>query len=391
MNLAKIILLIGGFFVFTKASQYFSIMKSLLNLRLQKADGEIKQLNELPEYLETLLPSYDIKLQNLGFSVSHLHLLNTCSVSNFSKQWNMVYFNKDNNCYASVIISLLPEKYEPLKVEFDNIFHDKTRLITQNGTECDVIGEIPNVIFNDPCVPTLEQQYMAHIKKLKSLNRESIKLSAQDYLASEIQTNNNYIISLEQKDYLKSQDGTIWQLRLLPAMKHTIKTLRGIKKIKNLRAAQLKASGAKKLEQIEIPIEAEVNAYLNLEDVLKRPSSGIGWKLMVFFITLTIGIAIFGTAISFSAALFIIGALIVHELGHYIAMLIFGYSDRQILFLPFGGATLGKKTDASALEETLVLLSGPSLGLIVGTICMIAGGRTEIRPLSFCGGFFSIT
>ena len=292
MNLAKIILLIGGFFVFTKASQYFSIMKSLLNLRLQKADGEIKQLNELPEYLETLLPSYDIKLQNLGFSVSHLHLLNTCSVSNFSKQWNMVYFNKDNNCYASVIISLLPEKYEPLKVEFDNIFHDKTRLITQNGTECDVIGEIPNVIFNDPCVPTLEQQYMAHIKKLKSLNRESIKLSAQDYLASEIQTNNNYIISLEQKDYLKSQDGTIWQLRLLPAMKHTIKTLRGIKKIKNLRAAQLKASGAKKLEQIEIPIEAEVNAYLNLEDVLKRPSSGIGWKLMVFFITLTIGIAI---------------------------------------------------------------------------------------------------
>jgi len=388
MNPTKIILFIAGFFVFIKASKYFMVVKSLLNLRFKKTDGEIKQLNELPQYLKTLLPSYDIKLQNLDFSLSHLHLLNTCVVSNFSQQWNLVYFNENNNCYANATVSPLPETHQPVKVEFNNIFSDKSRLVTQNGTECDIIGEVPNAIFCDPWAPTLEQQYMAHIEKLKSLNRESIKLSIQDHLSSEIQSGNDYIASLVQKAYLKSQDETTWQLRLLPAMKHAFKTLRGIKKITALKAAQMKAAGAKKIEPIEIPIEAEVNAYLHLEDLYKQTDSGLGWKLMVFFMSLALGIAIFGTAISFEAAFFIIGALIVHELGHYIAMLIFGYSDRQILILPFGAATLGKKTDASALQKAVVFLSGPALGLIAGTVCIIAGARNEIKPLVFCGGFF---
>jgi Zn-dependent protease len=390
MNPTKIILLIAGFFVFIKASQYFMVVKSLLNLRFKKADGEIKQLNELPEYLAALLPSYDIKLQNLGFSLSHLRLLNTCVVSNFSQQWNLVYFNEDSNCYANAFVSPLPETHEPVKVRFNNIFSDKSRLITENGIEYDIICEVPNAICYDPCAPTLEQQYMAHIEKLKSLNRESIKLSTQDYLASEVQVDNDYIVSLIQKAYLKSQDETTWQLRLLPAMKHAFKILRGIKKITALKAAQLKAAGAEKIEPIEIPIEAEVNAYLRLEEFLKPTGSELGWKLMVFLISLVLAIAIFGTAISFGAAVSIIGALIVHELGHYIAMLIFGYSDRQILFLPFGAATLGKKTDANALQKAVVFLSGPALGLIAGTICIIVGARTEIKPLLFCGVFFLV-
>lgn len=390
MSPTKIILFVAGIFVFTKVSKFFMVVKVLLNLRFKKADGEIKQLNELPEYLEKLLPRYDIKLNNLGFSLSHLHLLNTCVVSNFNQQWNIVYFNKDNNSYANVTVSPLPERHEPVKVEFNNIFSDNSRLITQNGTECDIIGEIPNVIFYDPCVPTLERQYTAHIEKLKGLNRDSIKLSPQDYLAREIQVNNDDLDYKVQKGYLKSQNGVLRQWRLLPTMKHAFKILRGTKKRQALRAAQLKAAGAKKIEPIEIPVEAEVKAYFHLEDLFKPTGSGIGWKLMVFLISIVIGITIFGTVMSFRVALFIIGALIVHEFGHYIAMTIFGYSDRQILILPFGAATLGEKTDANALQKTVVFLSGPALGLIAGTECLIAGARTGIKSLSFCGALFLI-
>lgn len=231
---------------------------------------------------------------------------------------------------------------------------------------------------------------MAHIEKLKSLNRESIKLSGQDYLTSEIQVNNDYIVSLVNKAYLKSEDETTWQLRLLPAMKQAFKVLRGMKKAAALKSAQLKAAGAAKIEPIEIPIEAEIKAYLHLEELFKPAGSGLGWKVIVFFVSLAIGIAIFGAAFSYSSALFIIGALVIHELGHYIAMLIFGYSDKQILFFPFGAATLGKKTDASTLQKAVVFLSGPALGLIAGTICMIVGAKTEIEQLSFCGTFFLV-
>jgi Zn-dependent protease len=390
MNPTKIILFIAGVFVFTKAAQFFMVVKALLNLRFKKADGELKQPNELPEYLEKLLPRYDIKLNNLGFSLSHLHLLNTCIVSNFSQQWNIVYWNEANNCYANVTISPMPERHAPVKVEFNNIFSDNSRLVTQNGTESFIIGQAPNVILYDPCVPTIEQQYIAHIEKLKGLNRVSIRLNPQDYLASEIQANNDYFSYLEQAGYLKSQDETIKQLRLLPAIKQAFKILRGAKKSQVLRAAQLKAAGAEKTEPIEVPVEAEVEAYLRMEDLHKPTGSGIGWKLIVFLISLVMGIAIFGIASSFSVALFVIVALIIHELGHYIAMAIFGYGDRQIVILPFGAATLGKKPDAKALQEAVVYLSGPALGLIAGTICMIVSVRTGIKPLSFGGVLFLI-
>ncbi len=390
MNPVKIILFVAGFFAFIKAAAYLFTLKNLLNLRFKNSDGWLKQPNELPEYLEKLLPVYDIKLQNLGFSFSHLHLFDNYVVGSFSQQWNVVYFNEDNNTYANVTISLLPEKHEPVKVQFNNIFSDNSRLTTQNGIESDMIVDVPNIILNDPYAPTLEQQYMAHIEKLKSLNRKSVKLAPQEYLADEIQSDNDYINSLLQKAYLKPKSETTWQLRLLPAMKYAFTALKWVKKRNALRAAQLKAVGKKKIESIEIPVEAEVNAYLRLEDLHKSSGSGIGWKLMVFLVSFVIGIAIFGTAISFSAAFFILGALIVHEIGHYIAMAVFGYSDRQILILPFGAATMGEKTDAKPLQKTVVFLSGPALGLIAGTLCLIAGAETEIKSLLFCGGFFLI-
>jgi Zn-dependent protease len=390
MNPSKIFLFVAAFYIFIRAAQYILTVKALLKLRFKKADGELKQSNELPEYLVKLLPECDVKLRNLDFSFSHLRLLDSSIASSLSKQWNIVYLNKNNNCYANVFVSPMPESHEPVKVEFNNIFSDNTRLTTHNGIECDIIDKIPNTILNDPCAPTLEQQYISHIEKLKALGLNSVQLNPQDYLANEIRSANDYIDYLAQKAYIKSQNETTWQLRLLPAMKQAIKILKGTKKRLALRTAQLKAVRAKKVEPIEIPVEVEIDAYLRMEELRKSADSGIGWKLMVFFISLVIGIAIFGTAISFSAALFIIVALVVHELGHYIAMAIFGYSDRQILILPFGAATFGEKTDAGALQKTIVYLSGPALGLIAGTVCLIAGARTGVKPLVFCGAFFLI-
>jgi membrane-associated protease RseP (regulator of RpoE activity) len=58
--------------------------------------------------------------------------------------------------------------------------------------------------------------------------------------------------------------------------------------------------------------------------------------------------------------------------------------------LPFGAATLGNKADVNALQKAVVFLSGPALGLIAGTICLVVGLRSEIDPLVFCGTFFLI-
>jgi hypothetical protein len=174
MHWSKLLLLFAGLLVFTKGSQYFTAVKILLNARFKKASGELKNSDELPEYLERLLPRYDIKLQSLGFAFSHLQLFDDSLVSNYSQHWKVVYFNQANKCYASLVIAPLPDALEPVKAEFSNIFSDGNALATISGAEHDIIGEIPNAIVNDSHAVTLEEQYQSHIDKLVSLGRESI-------------------------------------------------------------------------------------------------------------------------------------------------------------------------------------------------------------------------
>jgi len=389
MDLTKIIIVVAGFFVFIKGASYLGILKLLLSLRFKRAEVEAKEFSELPDHIAALLPRYDTHLQNLGFSIFSLNLLNPVIVSSFNQVWSVVYLNPDNNIYASLSVSPTPEKHEAIKTDFSSLFSDGSWLTTRNELDIEIIGEMPNAILNDPCAPTIEELYQGHIEKLESLNREPIRLDIQNYLAQDIKNGNEYLDSLIKGNYLKQEDKDTWRLKFFPAMKHLCKILKGIKKIRALQSAQSQAIKTQQAEPIEIPIEAEVDAYLKLEETFKGGDSSFGWKLMVFVISFIVGIVILGVGISFLNAFLILGVLLVHEFGHYLAMLIFGYKDRQIFFLPFGAATAGKKTDASSLQKVIVSLAGPALGLITGTVCVVAWTRTEIEAFwSF--GIFSL-
>ena len=62
--------------------------------------------------------------------------------------------------------------------------------------------------------------------------------------------------------------------------------------------------------------------------------------------------------------------LILHELGHYIAMRYYGYEDVGITILPIVGAYVkGYKQDVSQRESSIILLAGPTPGIIIGILC----------------------
>jgi len=65
----------------------------------------------------------------------------------------------------------------------------------------------------------------------------------------------------------------------------------------------------------------------------------------------------------------IIVVVLIHEAGHYLSMRAFGYLDVKIFFIPlFGAPTSGIPTNQTALKNTIVSLSGPMPGIIIGTI-----------------------
>lgn len=65
-------------------------------------------------------------------------------------------------------------------------------------------------------------------------------------------------------------------------------------------------------------------------------------------------------------------AIALHELGHVVAMRLFGYKNVRMLFVPlFGGLATGEPRELDATRNALVALAGPVFGLLTA---LVAGG-----------------
>ena len=67
--------------------------------------------------------------------------------------------------------------------------------------------------------------------------------------------------------------------------------------------------------------------------------------------------------------LLITAIVIIHELGHFLAMKYYRYSDLGIFFIPLLGAYVsGTKREVSQIQSAVILLAGPLPGIILGII-----------------------
>ena len=72
---------------------------------------------------------------------------------------------------------------------------------------------------------------------------------------------------------------------------------------------------------------------------------------------------------SFIILLLITAIIILHEMGHFLAMKYFRYSELGIFFIPLLGAYVsGSKREVSQKESAIILLAGPLPGIILGII-----------------------
>lgn len=61
--------------------------------------------------------------------------------------------------------------------------------------------------------------------------------------------------------------------------------------------------------------------------------------------------------------------IVIHELGHYLAMRAYGYSNLQMLFVPLLGAYVsGQPSQVDPGKKLIVLFAGPVPGLVLGVL-----------------------
>ena len=72
---------------------------------------------------------------------------------------------------------------------------------------------------------------------------------------------------------------------------------------------------------------------------------------------------------SFTILILITAIVIIHEMGHFLAMKAFRYKDLGIFFIPLLGAYVsGSKREVSQWQSAIILLAGPLPGIIFGVI-----------------------
>ncbi len=89
--------------------------------------------------------------------------------------------------------------------------------------------------------------------------------------------------------------------------------------------------------------------------------------LLLVSLLLFIGAGLFSSSWNGIVALVLV--ILIHEVGHYVGMRMFGYRDLRMFFIPFFGAAVsGKETNVSASRKAIVALLGPIPGIVFGII-----------------------
>jgi Zn-dependent protease/tetratricopeptide (TPR) repeat protein len=95
---------------------------------------------------------------------------------------------------------------------------------------------------------------------------------------------------------------------------------------------------------------------------------------------------VLGLQFSHNSLLILLGVILLHELGHILAMLIFRYRDMQILSVPlFGWADPAGKRSTKGVakwKQVIVYLMGPVPGIVIG-LAMIVVNKNIQFPLMY--------
>jgi len=113
-------------------------------------------------------------------------------------------------------------------------------------------------------------------------------------------------------------------------------------------------------------VEQELTAQLNNE---KQHNAMQNIVLLVLSLIVFVGTGLVDK--SPNTIITIITIIFIHEFGHWLGMVMFGYRDVRMFFIPFFGAAVsGKSGNVSGGRRAVVLLLGPCPGIILGTISL---------------------
>lgn len=346
------------------AVHFYQVITYLLREKLYISDRIIVDLEDIPADLSNLFSKAELILEDLGFE-------KVAITKDSNVNYRMICVNKDLKVYSSTDLIASPTDGAPFITLFYTTFEDRKSITSFDGTEHYFLPPDKDTVHSDHFTFSTKEQLEKHIEFVNSVSKKPIidDISSDSDLLSNTSLIKQYSYNIET-GFLKITDSE----------NHYKYTLKGaIKSYFWFRSARReiarKSKTLKSIDRYEFSHEEKAASLKyqyerETKNLNNKKQTSFIYKSLLFAGSIVLFYISFGWMFSWSFVPILLAVLLLHEVGHLLAMKLFKYKDMQMLFIPFlGAAVTGKKEGATASQKIIVSLSGPVPG-IIAAICI---------------------
>lgn len=372
---------------------FISEINQLLGFRIQRPKFQLKKPDDIPPYLKKLYADAVKQLTPLGFKIQHCQLSQDIVAHASGAKWNLILCHPDTHVFAEISPASTSLDMPGYEVNFWSIAPDGNALLTMNGRGHTVMSEIPGVTVHDPLVQSLHQQYDIHLEERRewssTTNYQSLNPAA--FVSSQQKLMEGYFANLHHARGLKKTTDSHYRLSLLKCLIMVFPYFKGELRAKKLLKTRFKSklknklqgTASKALSSADYPVESDILAFKRLSAVHERHLPSLFSRFMLIAVTWLIAYYALDLTFTFHSLLILLGVILLHELGHILTMIVFGYRELQILFVPlFGWARSTANNRAAKWKQVMVYLMGPLPGIVLG-ITLIVINKTNQLPFLY--------
>jgi Zn-dependent protease len=309
------------------------------------------------EISELLVPCIQ-ELEAIDFELAqHISIL-PLAIGEAS-HWGILFRDDSSQHYACLIALTTGSLPPKIFVEFTTFLQTDQILLTTSAKKYGIFKPYPPEIKQHLVDASVQELWLAHQAKVTNLSLVPIRLSVENFLQSlAAYAADTVAFSVKHGRFRWVDIGISYRHPLGTAIQIVFNAARDMHFSKTAGVPQSIAAQQSQMQQ-------EIKTFLQ-NQIPKPPMSKRkrGWLALG---SLALFAAVYATKFGPTTLVIFLAALILHEGGHLLAMLIFGYRNPAVLFIPYLGAlATARKDHASLTEKVWISLAGPLPGLILG-------------------------
>jgi Zn-dependent protease len=363
-------LVIGLLVALTMVPRVYAWLR-VLEFRFRPPTVEITEPDSFPEILRPVFEAMGRTLGALGFEYSHAQWTDGMMMNEMRRPY-LVFVHPETNTYAQAMPSAFENGARVFDVAFTTAYQSGAVVATFDSLEHLAFSFPPDWECHDHYLNDVASQWEAHLQAIAGRPTEDVpvQLHPDEFAAREEQALSHTLDHLEYSGDMRQAEALeTWRMNPAAAWRFATSVLKGTRRVAHATARREHPFSA---SDEPAKIAADAFAYEQFEAAERARQRSTHGKLLWFCLSAAGFVLVFGWLFSWRMVPLLLAVVFIHELGHLIGMKIFGYRDRRILFVPFlGGAAVGRKDDATALERVIVLLLGPAPGLAFGLVYLV--------------------